>query len=185
MNYIISESQKNTVSTNFIKVLKNKDMYDTLGMFKLPPQFLDKILGKKVLNVLECVDYYYLYFYYYGRKNFVKRSYEDEFYKIETEDAGMVTFFAIIEKSTNNKIEGYATPYYEGECHLPVDVEYFTPNSDELNEISLFLGYESVNIPKKFDSFSNMFEFFNVEYFKLLINKLIPLFNEYREEDED
>lgn len=186
MNYIISESQKNTVSTNFIKVLKNKDMYDTLGMFKLPPQFLDKILGKKVLNVLSCEDYYLLYFYYFKRTDLIKKSYEDEFYKIEISVSmmEMITFFSITEKSTNNSMTGYATPYYDGDCHLPIDIEYFEPNSDQSNEFSLNL-YVFKTLPKKFDKFSRIFEFFSVEYFNLLINACRPLFIEYREEDED
>jgi len=186
MNYIISESQKNTVSKNFISILKTKDMYDTLGMFKIPAQFLDKVLGKNVLNFVDCVDYNYFYFYYFFRTDLIKKSYEDEFYKIQVgiSSHDMTTDFSITEKSTNNSMTGYATPYYEGECNLPIDIEYFQPNSDQLNEFGLSLFFEKT-LPKKFDSFSSMFEFFSVYYFKFLINACRPLFIEYRDQYED
>lgn len=182
MNYIISESQNNRLSKIFIKSLKNKDMYLTLDLFKIPPQFLDKVLGEEVLYFLDCEDYYFLYFYYFKTTDLIKKSYEDEFYKIQVEISShdMTTDFSITEKSTNNRMTGYATPYYDGECNLPIDIEYFEPNSDQSNELSLFLTKEKT-LPKKFDSFSSMFEFFSVYYFKFLINACRPLFIEYRD----
>jgi len=83
------------------------------------------------------------------------------------------------------KLVGFATPYWDGNCRTPVDGSYFEDkdygdNYDDYDNQSFQTSYT----PKGFKSISELIDFLNNEYPKLLIdpiNKLIHYYeNKYK-----
>ena len=87
--------------------------------------------------------------------------------------------------NTDYILIGFATPYWNGDCRTPVDGSYFEDrnygdNYDDYDNQGLTTSYT----PKSFESISELIDFLNNEYPKLLIdpiNKLIHYYeNKYK-----
>jgi len=80
-----------------------------------------------------------------------------------------------IYKDNDFHIEGMATPYWNGNCTLPVDIGYFEDLStneynDEYDELQMTVDRELV--PKQFNSFQKLVDFMNNEYPYLIVPKI-------------
>jgi hypothetical protein len=78
------------------------------------------------------------------------------------------------------KLVGFATPYWDGNCRTPVDGSYFEdkhyPDSyDDYDNQGLTTSYT----PKSFESISELIDFLNNEYPKLLIDPIKELIHYY------
>jgi len=78
------------------------------------------------------------------------------------------------------KLVGFATPYWNGDCRTPVDGSYFEdkhyPDSyDDYDNQGLTTSYT----PKSFKSISELIDFLNNEYPKLLIDPIKKLIHYY------
>jgi len=78
------------------------------------------------------------------------------------------------------KLVGFATPYWDGNCRTPVDGSYFEdkhyPDSyDDYDNQGLTTSYT----PKSFESISELIDFLNNEYPKLLIDPIKKLIHYY------
>lgn len=87
----------------------------------------------------------------------------------------MVGTLNFIYKNNVYHIEGMATPYWNGECSIPVDIGYFedlatNEYNDEYDEMQMTVDYGLV--PKKFNSYQEIIDFMNNEYPNLIIPKI-------------
>jgi hypothetical protein len=78
------------------------------------------------------------------------------------------------------KLVGFATPYWDGNCRTPVDGSYFEdkhyPDSyDDYDNQGLTTSYT----PKSFESISELIDFLNNKYPKLLIDPIKKLIHYY------
>ena len=78
------------------------------------------------------------------------------------------------------KLVGFATPYWDGNCRTPVDGSYFEDKHypvsyDNYDNQGLTTSYT----PKSFESISELIDFLNNEYPKLLIDPIKKLIHYY------
>jgi len=78
-------------------------------------------------------------------------------------------------KDSSFYIEGFATPYWNGDCFLPVDISYFEDietkeYNDEYDELQMRVDNEL--IPKKFNSYQEIIDFMNNVYPGLIVPKI-------------
>ena len=77
----------------------------------------------------------------------------------------------------------FATPYWNGECRTPVDGSYFEDkreedlNYDDYDNLGLTTDYT----PESFDSISELIDFLNNDYPKLLIEPIENLLKYYKD----
>jgi len=114
-----------------------------------------------------------------------KHSFENMRADIEFSWDGFGGYVIFEYNDTDYKLVGFATPYWDGNCRTPVDGSYFEdkhyPDSyDDYDNQGLTTSYT----PKSFESISELIDFLNNEYPKLLIDpikKLIHYFeNKYK-----
>ena len=87
-------------------------------------------------------------------------------------DSGTLNFFY---KDSLYHIDGYATPYWDGECMIPVDISYFENTktkeySEEYDNLQMSVDYELV--PKKFSSYQEIIDFMNNDYPMIILPKI-------------
>ena len=105
-----------------------------------------------------------------------KHSFEDMRADIEFSWDGFAGYVIFEYNDTDYKLVGVATPYWDGNCRTPVDGSYFEdkhyPDSydDYDNQ-----GFETSYTPKGFKSISELIDFLNNEYPKLLIDPIKEL----------
>ena len=80
-------------------------------------------------------------------------------------------------------LNGFATPYWNGECRTPVDGSYF---EDKREEDLYYDDYDNLGLttdytPESFDSISELIDFLNYDYPKLLIEPIEELLKHYDE----
>jgi hypothetical protein len=83
------------------------------------------------------------------------------------------SFEGAIEYEFNDEdclIIGYATPYWNGECSLPI--ENITYNDKKEEEEHDFEPSKTIKLPERFDSMGELIEWFNNEYIKYLIQTI-------------
>jgi hypothetical protein len=92
--------------------------------------------------------------------------------------AGCVEF-----KYINNgfSLEGMATPYWGGECHTPVDGSYAYYEDGKSHDQYDGLGLR-FNNPEYFYSIGELIDWFNSEYRKNLLEKIVILVDDYKYE---
>jgi hypothetical protein len=113
-----------------------------------------------------------------------KHSFEDMGADIEFSWDGFGGYIVFTYNDTDYMLNGYATPYWDG-CRTPVEGEYFEDREygDNYDDYAV-LGLTTSYTPTSFDSISELIDFLNNEYPKLLIdpiNKLIHYYeNKYK-----
>jgi hypothetical protein len=114
-----------------------------------------------------------------------KHSFEETGADIEFSWDGFGGYNTFDYNDTDYILIGFATPYWNGDCRTPVDGSYFEDrnygdNYDDYDNQGLTTSYT----PKSFESISELIDFLNNEYPKLLIdpiNKLIHYYeNKYK-----
>jgi len=80
------------------------------------------------------------------------------------------------------KLTGMATPYWDGNCSIPVDGSYFEDKeSGDYYEEYDDSGIRTDYAPSKFNSIQELIDFLNNEYPKLLIPPIRKLIENYRD----
>ena len=161
----------------------------TIKKFKLSPQALDKLFTGGISEIEE--------FDYSGKCSlledlivafFIVRSLND--YVVEFKGKSYNFWFDsdyhtgarmidITDLSYGDKISVYATPFWEGGCYLPVDIEYYSGIDDNFEPKDHFLFLEDLN-PEEFKTFSNLTDWFNNVYPKIILNFLDKYWKEFR-----
>ena len=109
-----------------------------------------------------------------------KHSFEDMSADIEFSWDGFGGYSVFTYNDIDYILIGYATPYWDGNCRTPVDGSYFEdkhyPDSyDDYDNQGLTTSYT----PKSFESISELIDFLNNEYPKLLIDPIKELIHYY------
>jgi len=82
-------------------------------------------------------------------------------------------------------LQGFATPYWNGECRTPVDGSYF---EDTTHEDLYYDDYDGQGLttsytPQSFESISELIDFLNNDYPKLLIEPIEEILEYYKDRD--
>jgi hypothetical protein len=148
---------------------------------------LDVIYRNSKLPELTCQDLSDFITYLVFKQNVKTKNVKKEKYNFHFDLDGMseALYFKITDIERLDSLEGFATPYYNGECRLPIDFDYYqyVDDVDEAQDHSIAGQYfESVNLEDKdFSSFSDIKKWFENDYLKILINYCEPIFRELRD----
>ena len=78
------------------------------------------------------------------------------------------------------EISGMATPYWNGDCLIPVDLDRIKTKSTGVYEDDLSpTGYVLENIPSRFNSIQELIDFLNTDYPKEIIEVMPELIAKY------
>jgi len=77
------------------------------------------------------------------------------------------------------KLTGMATPYWNGDCYVPVDTDHFLNKLDGEEDDANFSDMTLNNVPSKFNSIQELIDFLNNDYPKELIKKIPKLISLY------
>jgi hypothetical protein len=182
MKYIISENQNSKIKTKILDSFEDIGVFDTLTRYSLTPKGLDVIFNDDFpefnCNELRHLFQYFYYKKFYGQKfsyDFNGKTYEVSSYRTSV---GFMEY-DIKDPENNDGIVVLATPYYEGDCFLPVDVtDYFVTNilgeGDMYYEIWTDDTFVAVQPPENFSSFSEFFNWFKDDAMLELFEFVIP-----------
>jgi hypothetical protein len=175
MRYIITENQYEKIQNQILKSIKKNGFYSTMNAYKLNIEGLHKIFGEGNLPKFDCRDLYQI-FGYFVFKNLVQTEFE-------IKKNGSISFYVDNLSGTNFfrrkfknsiMIDGYATPYWDGSCNLPLDADFYVYNindDEEPDEVDIVGEYqESVKLPKQWNSFMEIKNWLENDYVKILID---------------
>lgn len=190
MKFIINENQFAGLRQKLRNSIETVGVYETSRRYNLNLRSMSFIFKGEELPEMTCDD---LYGIIYHHKNFrrdlsnnvkIYKNYRFNFY---FDDLGGSLFFKCKEIGNphyNDFLTGYATPYWDGNCHLPIDFDYYTW-TDSLGEQSEeeITGeyFYSEELPTQFDSFNEIYKWINNDYLKILSEKCEEVFNYVRE----
>jgi hypothetical protein len=111
-----------------------------------------------------------------------KHSFEDMGADIEFSWDGFGGYIVFTYNDTDYMLNGYATPYWDGNCRTPVEGEYFEGKHYPVSyDDYVSQGLTTSYTPKSFESISELIDFLNNEYPKLLINPIKKLLKYYKD----
>ena len=70
------------------------------------------------------------------------------------------------------KLVGMASPYWNGVCHVPVDLQSFEDKLNGETDETLFTDMDLDNVPSQFNSIQELIDFLNNDYPKEIIKKI-------------
>lgn len=172
MNYIITESQRSVLRDQIKNSIEEIGIWKTRKRFKLSDEQLFHLLGDDLPD-LSCSDYYdIIYSIFSGDK--VKKKYNVGRYVLSLymdQMTGSIDF-TCVDTLKDDKITGYATPYWDGECQLPLELSWYMYEDDDgdLEEVELNGEFfESDHLDMKFNSVSEIINWFETDYIERLI----------------
>lgn len=186
MKFLIKESQHKSIKARISKSIAEKGMWDTMHDFNLSLKTLDVIYRNSKLPELTCQDLndfitYLIFKQIVKTKNIQKDGYHLNF---DLDGMSQSLYFKITDIERLDSLDGYATPYFDGNCSLPIDLEYYQyiDDVDEAQDHSIAGDYfESFNLKNlEFSSFSEIKRWFENDYLKILIDYCEPILRELR-----
>jgi hypothetical protein len=192
MKYIITESNlKNLLYKSFLE----HGFVETMERMRLTlPQIL-KIYGDHKLPGLSCVDKFEIcdsiinsgsesVDWWGGSDKVMKLKFKrgDYMVKIFPNGYGEVTHYTVEKISTGDFLEGVATPFWNGECYLPVDVEMYI-KKDLMNERSID-EYVRFELKQDFETFKDIITWLNVTYVSNILHMCRPIFKQMEYENQ-
>jgi hypothetical protein len=193
MKYIISENQNSKIKTKILDSFEDIGVFDTLTRYSLTPKGLDVIFNDDFPE-FNCNELRYLFQYFYYKKFYDQKfsyDFNGKTYEVSSYRRGDgVMEYDIKDPENNDGIVVLATPYYEGDCFLPVDVtDYFVINilgeGDTHYEIWTDDTFVAVQPPENFSSFSEFFNWFKDDAMLELFEFVIPLLEMTRDKYEN
>lgn len=174
MKYLITESQGSRLKKQLTQSFDEIGFVATINRYKLTIPQLDIIYKNSKLPEFSCDDLNEIcsVLIYDGD---IKKHYETEEYEIflDMDDFVNSVFFQVIDKKTTNSLNGYATPYWDGKCFLPIDIEYynFTDDDGDSGEDELTGDYyEQHRLPTEFETFQAIIDWMENDYIKYIID---------------
>lgn len=187
MKFLIKESQHKSIKARISKSIAEKGMWETMDNFNLSLKTLDVIYRNSKLPELTCQDLSDFISYLIFKKIVNTKNVKKEKYNFHFDLDGMseALFFKITDIERLDSLDGYATPYFDGNCSLPIELDYYQyiDDVDEAQDHSIAGQYfESINLKNlEFSSFSDIKKWFENDYLKILINYCEPIFRELRD----
>ena len=111
-----------------------------------------------------------------------KHSFEETGADIEFSWDGFGGYSTFDYNNTDYILIGFATPYWNGDCRTPVDGSYFEDReSGDYYDMYDNQGLTTSYTPKSFESISELIDFLNNDYPKLLIEPIKKLLEYYKD----
>lgn len=180
MKYLITENQYNNTRKLIRKSISTVGLLGTINRFNLNLKALIKIFDGYEMPYLDCEDLFYLSSMLIENNEVKTNFIIDNFaLSIESQGIGDMALFIISNLESGDSLEGYSTPYWDGDCILPIDFNYFNyrlkrpikniggetiPQGQiSTTDISTIYG-KRWNIKSEFSSFSEIKDFLENEY---------------------
>lgn len=187
MKILITENQHSKLKTKLLDLFEDIGIFETLVRYSLSPKGLDVIFDNEFpeFNCQQLKDLFnYLYFKNFYDKNF---SYEFDgktYTVLSSKRVDGVMEYDIKDPENNDGIVVLATPYYEGDCFLPVDVtDYFV--GDDYYEVWSEDTFIPLSPPENFSSFVEFYNWFKEDGLYELFEFVIPLLEANRDKYEN
>jgi hypothetical protein len=191
MKFLLKENQLNDLRRTLSHSIEDYGIYETLKRYNLNLKSLSAIFKGEKLPEISCADLYDIVL----KSKFFKRDlnwanaviYKDYKFIFTHDEFGGSVFFKCRELNNpenENTLDGYATPYWDGNCYLPIDFEYYTWTDSDGNvndEDITGEYYYSEDVPEEFNSFNDIDKWVNTEYLRILSEKCEEVFNYIRE----
>jgi len=188
MKYLITENQSNRLNERILSLYRDGKSID----------FISKITGykkKRIYSVvidepinenIECGDLTEMVYELYSNKllktNFVK---DDLILNVIGFDqmSGALSF-VIDDTKHKDFVSGLATPYWDGECELPIDYDFYAIKKESKYDEFDISGELFTSVPLvKPDTIRDLINWFNHKYPEIILNNgrrdLMVLRNEY------
>ena len=187
MKLLITENQKDKLKTKILDSFEKNGVYKTLDTYSLTPKTLDYIF-KNDFPEFDCYDLGSLYTYFYKKKYFDHNfSYEFEgktYLVLSSKRFDGVMEYDIKDPENNDGITILATPYYEGDCFIPIDAtDYFI--EDDYYEIWGEDNFATISPPENFSSFVEFFNWFKTDAIEQMFEAVIPRLEMVRDEHKN
>jgi hypothetical protein len=176
MNIIITENQNSKLKTKILDSFEDIGVFKTLTRYSLSPKGLDIIFNNEFPEFnCEHLGALFQYFYF---KNFYDKSFSYDFngktYLVLTSKRfDGVMEYDIKDSENNDGITILATPYYDGDCFIPVDVtDYFV--GDDYYELWCEDNFATISPPENFSSFVEFFNWFKSDVLEQMFEIVIP-----------
>ena len=187
MKLLITENQKDKLKTKILDSFEKNGVYKTLDTYSLTPKTLDYIF-KNDFPEFDCYDLGSLYTYFYKKKYFDHNfSYEFEgktYLVLSSKRFDGVMEYDIKDPENNDGIVVLATPYYEGDCFIPIDAtDYFI--EDDYYEIWGEDNFATISPPENFSSFVEFFNWFKTDAIEQMFEAVIPRLEMVRDEHKN
>jgi len=193
MKIIISESQysnifesNNEKRSNLIYKMWNDgmDIYEISELIGLNKSQVIFYLKDRDIRI-DCEFAYSIMGMLYNRYNLVNKNFNfnngEMTIELDWDGFGGTVQFQYEDK--NYKVQGMATPYWDGNCSTPVDGSFFEPKSTPGEDVDVYdnSGLYIENTPRNFNSIQELIDFLNNDYPKQLIKPIRELISFYKE----
>jgi hypothetical protein len=173
MKYLITESQGSRLQKQLTQSFDEIGFAKTIDRYKLSIPQLNKIYKNSRLPEFSCDDLNeicsVLIYDTVIRKKHITEKYH---IWLDMDDFLSAVYFKVTDKKTTNSLDGYATPYWDGNCSLPIDIEMYTwTDSDgEVNDDEIIgQDYEQYKLPTEFESFQSIMDWMENDYIETII----------------
>lgn len=184
MKYLISESQKSKLITFITNSFEKNGFIKTLDIFGITIPVLIGIIGNVKLPKFSCDELYDIISKLIIDNVVITKYITDKYsvYIEEDEFVGSV-YFSITKKNTESRLYGYATPFWDGRCYLPIDLEYFTWKDDDGSTYDNEIAFnDRFSPPKNFNTLKDIINWMENDYFQILIGFCEPIFEKLESE---
>lgn len=177
---IITESNIDNMKRDIEQSIDEFGIVQTLRRYKFPLKLADIMFQRTTpFTNQEC---YEILSYYIFTKKLLPKKYEDKYVTIAIEDDSMTGawHFYIVFKKTKEEMGGYATMFWDGSDLLPINVDVYgnqIRNYDTDVEL-----YRPTEINFEFYKISELLDWFNTNYYDIVIDTCTDWLEECRSE---
>jgi len=182
MKYLITEKQGFRLKSQLSQSFNEIGFINTIVRYRLSIPQLDKIYRNSKLPEFSCDDLNEICSKLIYESDVKKRYITGEYYiSLDMDDFVSSVYFQVTDKKTTNSLSGYATPYWDGDCYLPIEIEYYNFTDDYGNPDDEELTgeyYKQIKLPTEFESFQEIVDWMENDYMQYLINFCKQTFEE-------
>lgn len=190
MKIIISESQYNLLfESNFEKNKRlvgkmwdeGMNMDEISSLIGLDKSQIISLLKDKEIKI-DCGFAERLTTLLFWKTDFIRKDYSfnDGETTLEFSWGGFSGIIYFTYEDEDYEISGMATPYWDGDCLIPVDLDRIKTKSTGDYEDDLSpTGYVLENIPSRFNSIQELIDFLNTDYPKEIVKVMPRLISKY------
>jgi hypothetical protein len=183
MKYLITESQNSRLKNQISKSFDEVGFVTTINRYKLSIPQLDRIYQDSRLPEFSCDDLQEICSKILYDNDTIRKISTDKYnISISGDEFLGAVYFSITKKDTKSRIDGYATPFWDGNCHLPVDIDYFNwvDKDGKIHDEEISGEFFDIfPIPKEYESFQEIVDWLNNDYIEILIDFCEPVFEKY------
>jgi|688.fasta_scaffold250546_1 hypothetical protein len=186
MKIILNENQLGSLKKTLEDSIDDVGVYQTLKRYNLNLRALSVIFNGDMPEI-SCQDLYdmirdQIKVLTSELKIFNNHNFDFEFDRM----AGSLQFTCKkLDSESNESLSGWATPYWNGECYIPIDFEFYSWNYDgqELREEDINGDFNHMeDAPTEFNSFNDIKRWLENDYLKMLSERCDEVFEELRKD---